>query len=269
MNLTSIPSFSGFPLVHNFVKKPPIEYPNLQACACCAHGKCLIDQGKFREAKELFEEAISKDSNFVMAQTYLDFCNERLGLSDQSTTKKCDAVAQFYIGVMFNTGQGVEKSYEQAARRFGLAADLGLAGAQFNLAVLYAKGQGVHLSDEQALYWFEQAANQGDREAQYYLGSMHLNGRAAIPSDEKAFVWFKKAADLGHLIAQYNEGVMYHEGIGVKQSYKKALYWLNKADDQKFQPAKNFLDTIPKGGPTLIQKKQSIERAIERWSGSE
>lgn len=267
MNLSSIPSYSGFPSVP--VKKPSNEYPNLQACAFCAHGKCLMDQGKFREAKELLEEAVAKDSNFVMAQTYLDFCKERLGLVDQPTTKKCDAVAQFYIGVMFNTGQGVEKSHTQAAHWFGLAAHLGLAGAQFNLAVLHAKGQGVQLSDEQALYWFEQAANQGDREAQYYLGSMHLNGRAVIPSDENAFKWFKKAADLGHLIAQFNIGVMYYEGIGVKQSYEKGLFWLNKAADQKFQPAKKFLDQIPKGGPPLIPKKQSIERAIERWSGSE
>ncbi|MET3907822.1 hypothetical protein ABID59_002163 [Bradyrhizobium sp. S3.3.6] len=54
-----------------------------------------------------------------------------------------DAAAQFNLGLMYVTGQGVQQDNAAAALWFRKAAEKGLAPAQTNLAVLYRDGRGV------------------------------------------------------------------------------------------------------------------------------
>jgi TPR repeat protein len=58
--------------------------------------------------------------------------------------------------------------------------ELAVAGeprAQYDLGVLYDKGQGVPQSDQEAMRWYRLAADQGEPRAQYNLGLMYLNGQ--------------------------------------------------------------------------------------------
>ncbi len=54
-----------------------------------------------------------------------------------------DATAQYYLGVMYQNGEGVTQNYAVATLRYFQAAEQGLASAQKNLGVMYARGDGV------------------------------------------------------------------------------------------------------------------------------
>lgn len=78
--------------------------------------------------------------------------------------------AQFNLGVMYDTGQGVLQDYVEAAMWYQRAANQGYAAAQFNLGIRYAKGQGVPEDYVLAHMWINLAASrfppseQGNRE---------------------------------------------------------------------------------------------------------
>lgn len=81
--------------------------------------------------------------------------------------------AQYGIGFMYESGWGVEKSFEEAFRWYQLAAQQGHVKAQFNLGMLYRNGQGVSQNDALGLYWIQTAADRGDERAIGYLKTLN------------------------------------------------------------------------------------------------
>src|SRR5450759_551495 len=63
--------------------------------------------------------------------------------------------------------------YATALRIIRPLAEQDNASAQFRLGVMYGSGDGVPKSDVEQLKWFRRAAYQGDADAQYSLGSMY------------------------------------------------------------------------------------------------
>jgi uncharacterized protein len=61
----------------------------------------------------------------------------------------------------------VERSWEQAARYFTLAADQGNADAQFNLALCCKSGKGTARNMEATTWHCKLAADHGHRTAQF------------------------------------------------------------------------------------------------------
>lgn len=72
-----------------------------------------------------------------------------------------DEYAQYYLGVMYANGQGIEKDYEEAAKWYRKAAEQGIPQAQYRLANLYVEGKGVPQDFEIAYVWYSTAAHQG------------------------------------------------------------------------------------------------------------
>jgi TPR repeat protein len=79
--------------------------------------------------------------------------------------------AQYYLGVMYANGQGVDKDAEAAGKWFSHAAKQGVSQAQFRLGELYAAGQGVPKDFEQAYAWYSVAAHLGHKQASTALES--------------------------------------------------------------------------------------------------
>ncbi len=73
-----------------------------------------------------------------------------------------DAMAQFNLGLLYETGRGVAEDAAEAASWYGRAAGQGMTAAQYNLAVLFQTGRGVPTEPETALYWLELAARHGE-----------------------------------------------------------------------------------------------------------
>jgi TPR repeat protein len=68
------------------------------------------------------------------------------------------AVAQAYLGFMFETGRGVPQNYTEAAMWYRRAADQGDSLAQYSLGLLYDKGQGVPRDIIEASKWLNLSA---------------------------------------------------------------------------------------------------------------
>ncbi len=122
--------------------------------------------------------------------------NEWLPLAAQG-----DIDAQFALGFLYNTGQGVPQDYAQAHKWYLKAAAQGHATAQVNLGVLYANGQGVPSDYAQARKWYLKAAAQGHARAQVKLGVLYAEGRS-VPQDYVfSHMWFNLAAAQGEELA--------------------------------------------------------------------
>ncbi len=153
-----------------------------------------------------------------------------------------NAKAQFYLGVMYDKGQGVPQDYARAAKWYSKAAEQGLAQAQLYLGFMYQR-PGVPPDDAEAVKWYRKAAEQGVADAQYNLGVMYDNGQGVPQDDAEAVKWYRKAAEQGVADAQYNLGVMYGNGQGVPEDYAQAHMWLNLAAS-RLPPGKNRDDAV-------------------------
>ena len=69
-------------------------------------------------------------------------------------TDEENALAQYYLGVMYMKGQGVEQNYEEAGKWLRKASENRLPQAQYKLANLYTLGKGVPKDYEFAFIWY-------------------------------------------------------------------------------------------------------------------
>ncbi len=106
-------------------------------------------------------------------------------------------------------------------------ADQGNASAEYILGGLYETGQGVPQDYATAMSWYGKAANQGNALGQIGLGLMYERGRGVLQNYIQAAAWYLKAADQGNGLAQFLLGNMYEKGQGVPQDYVQAYMWLN------------------------------------------
>lgn len=88
--------------------------------------------------------------------------------------------------------------YGTAVKDLQSLANAGEARAQYDLGVLYDKGQGVPQSDQEALQWYQRAAERGEPRAQYNLGLMYLKGQGVQPNLVQAYYWVSLSAGHGH-----------------------------------------------------------------------
>lgn len=143
-----------------------------------------------------------------------------------------EAYAQFLLGSMLATGQGVQKDEAQAVEWFTKSAQQGNIQAQFNLACMYKEGLGVAKDEAKAQLLVEKAAKQGDERAQFALGLIYGGGQGVLQNESEAFEWFKKSANQGFAEAQFALGIMYGKGQGVAKDEAQAEIWIKKAADQ-------------------------------------
>jgi hypothetical protein len=84
----------------------------------------------------------------------------------QKPAEHGDAVAQYFLGRMYGTGQGVLKNEQQAVAWYHKAAEQGDTDAQFSLgAMYYIGGEGVPMDGQMAYFWWLLASAQGDQDA--------------------------------------------------------------------------------------------------------
>lgn len=153
--------------------------------------------------------------------------------------------AQFYVGMMYDSGLGVEKDLAEAFGWYQFAAYEGHSSAQHNLAVAYANGEGITPNSSKAIYWWKQAAQQGNADAQYNLGIVYAVGKLGIkPNINQAKNWWRKAAIGGDAMAQYNLGILYANGKGSVRSYCEATRWWEQSAKNGVQQANTALEIL-------------------------
>jgi S1-C subfamily serine protease len=194
--------------------------------------------------------------------------------------KQGDADAQYFLGWMYDNGDGVPQDDKTALKWFTLAAKQGDAYARTYVKRLqemmantnnaptvtakkssppsllgsvgnsesanYQKGLTAYDSGDfsTALREWEPLAQQGDADAQYFLGAMYFNGQGVSQDNKTAVKWYTLAAEQGDAYAQTNLGFMYNEGKGVPQDYKTAVKWYTLAVEQGYANAQNNLSRL-------------------------
>ena len=105
------------------------------------------------------------------------------------------ARADFNDGVVaFMSGK-----YEQALQTFvPLAESSDHAYAQYFLGRMYERGEGVEQDVKTAAKWYRKAAEKGVGDAQYRLGSLYERGEGVPKDMEYAYGWYATAARLGN-----------------------------------------------------------------------
>lgn len=90
-----------------------------------------------------------------------------------------------------------QSKYQEAAKLYEAAAELGFMDAQVQIAFMYYYNDtfdyGIGVSYEKAAHWYEQAAQQGNFWAQYCIGDMYRKGEGVTKSIQKAYTWWEKA----------------------------------------------------------------------------
>ena len=103
--------------------------------------------------------------------------------------------------------------------------------AQFRLGQLYTSGQGVVGNSPDAVYWYRRAAEQGHAEAQYQLSLFYQYGRA----DNGPYTmgeWYRAASVNDKATADRDLALLFPNGLGIERNEAEALRWALAAAEQ-------------------------------------
>jgi TPR repeat protein len=106
-----------------------------------------------------------------------------------------DPEAQYYIGRMYEKGEGVPSDLMKARPWYEKSANAGYGKAQLRVSAAYAKGlAGVEKDDAKAVEWLTRAANNNEWRAQEYLAIAYEKGVLGLPKDpQKVSYWRGRA----------------------------------------------------------------------------
>ena len=207
-------------------------------------------------------------------------------------SKKGRPWAQYSLGNMYFTGNGVPSSIKKAMDLFHKGAAQNNASAQYNLGYIYHHGaSGIKQDIEQAMELYQAAGDQGDCSALCNLAAIYASGDSGKENYAKAKeLWIVAAAgelipcydnnnthtshqerimtddvanlqtknlNEGQILAQYSLGLMYLNGKGMETPIlKKAKYWFTKAAKLGDKAAKKELAKLVKQEKKVMKQQQ-------------
>ncbi len=105
------------------------------------------------------------------------------------------ASADFVDGIYAYSRGEYHQAY-MTMRSIAETSDHGLA--QYYLAMMYLRGEGVEQSYEDAAKWFRKSAEQRIKQAQYRLAELYMKGRGVPKDYEYAYAWYRVGAEHKH-----------------------------------------------------------------------
>jgi TPR repeat protein len=176
---------------------------------------------EYRRGMEYLEK-----KNYSKALQYLNF-----------STSKNNALAHYYLGVMYDNGWGTDKDIEMANSHYESAIEYNFGLAYFALAknMLNDGDASLPISSltqaELQIFkeYLEAAYKLNINEAASLLGEYYLH----MAQNQKelyytAYNWYAIAASKGDMHAMIKLAEMHCKGIGAIQSHKEASYWIEQ-----------------------------------------
>jgi TPR repeat protein len=159
-----------------------------------------------------------------------------------------DAYAQAILSIYYGVGYKTQKDVEKSAALAMASAKQGHPLGIYRLGVMRQTGDGMEKNDEQGIKLkmnsIEGLNNmEGDPYALTALGVMLYRGEAIGENKPEAARLYSLAADQGYAPAQYSYAVCLDKGIGVQKDPDLAKTYLDKAAAQFYPPA---LEGMPK-----------------------
>lgn len=103
-----------------------------------------------------------------------------------------DAATWFEEGVRYDLGDRAD-SAKLAFAAFRRAAEAGMPEAQFNVGVMLDSGRGVDRDIVQAAIWYVRSALHGNHRAAYNLGQLYEAGEGVPRNHDAANAWFTRS----------------------------------------------------------------------------
>ena len=159
-------------------------------------------------------------------------------------------------GYFFYTGtNGFDKDIKQAIKYFEKAAQLGYADAMNYLGLIYENGNGVPKSYQLASLWYIKAINADNKNpfASYNLARMYYNGTGVRKNLDRAYVYAHSSVllGLGNTNSIYPKSC-YLTGLILMEYYKKyrraVLYFYDAAKYGKIPEAYHNLGFLAQNG---------------------
>ena len=188
---------------------------------CALFTTSLVQANTLEEARQKLAE-----KDFAAAHAIY------LSLANQNDAKAC-----YNLGLMYQDGDGVTKSLDEAVKWYTKSAELGYKEAQYTLGALVFQRQIQTISYPQAVTYYEQAAKQGHVKSQLNLGMLYFRGDVIAQDLPAAVQWLSLAASNNNSEAQGYMAQLYQQGVGVEQDSAKAAMWLMIAtqnEDKRF-----------------------------------
>ncbi|MCB9471284.1 MAG: SEL1-like repeat protein [Candidatus Obscuribacterales bacterium] len=165
---------------------------------------------------------------------------------------------------LFDDAVEGNRSFEEAFRWAGLAAEGGQVVSMRLLAYMHEDGLGTTASAEEAVRWMTAAADNGDTQALLWLARGFTEGEHGLEIDlKKANRYFRMAADLGDLEAHLEMALVYLFGAGVARNYATAARWLKPVAEDGHPYAIYLLSTLYRDGNGVRQDEAEYLRLLE------
>ena len=135
--------------------------------------------------------------------------------------------------------------FATALKQWGPLARKGDARVQYYLGRMYQNGEGVEMDAVKAATWYNSAAKKGHVHAQYELGMIFRRMALTEFDYENAVKFLTDAAKQGHPRALFTLGQMYRDGEGVEADTVRAYVMLFAAS-RKIKEARGPRDQLAK-----------------------
>lgn len=136
------------------------------------------------------------------------------------------------IGHRLETGDGLPKDEEKAARCYQLCGEMGDNEAWLYLGKLYFKGlNGGKSNSRKAKRALERASDAGYTEATLLLAKIYDEGIMGRVNSAAAFKFYLLAAERGNSEAMLMTGLFYAQGVSVPKNTAEAERWIRKGKE--------------------------------------
>jgi hypothetical protein len=169
-----------------------------------------------------------------------------------SASRRGDVDATALLGWFYDSGRHVQRDYVRAAQLYRQAVEDN-PSVQWRLGVMYDLGQGVPESPEEAVRLFRRAAAEDDANANASLAVMYANGRGVRTDYSQAMRYYRRSAELGGSAGFLGVGMLYHYGLGVARSPDEAAAWYLAAHAMRDTRARELLGMLGLG-PAATQQ---------------
>ncbi len=181
------------------------------------------------------------------AGQYTQAMEEFTYLADEQNAK-----ALFYLGQMYELGQGVEKDVVKATEYYQKADALGDERATVALAKMVFYDDTIENNKELGLEYLKKSAYNGNSDALYELGEIYREGKGIDADYSYAFGYYLMAAMKGEKRAQHKLAFAYIQGRGTPQDFENGVKWLSRSANQGYVQAQKDLADLQSSDPRLL-----------------
>ena len=162
--------------------------------------------------------------------------------------------------------------FAEAQAAWRQAARAGDPRGALYLGVMYDSGVGLPRDWQQAMQWYRQAAAQGSTVAAFNIGVLYDGGFGVAPDRFQAAAWYEKAASAGFGRAEYNLAMLYETGDGVPRDPRRALALYRSAAAHGIAAAGEHLALLrepaePQPRSTALSRHAPVEPPVRSTAG--